>query len=45
LSPTYLARRDPLLRPAHFHYEIAAQFANPNGLGERHREAMAATES
>jgi hypothetical protein len=44
LSPTYLARRDPLLRPAHFSFEIAPQFANPEGLGERHRAALAATE-
>ncbi len=44
LSPSYLARRDPLLRPAHFSSELAAQIANPDGLSERHREALAALE-
>ena len=41
LSPVYLARRHPLLRPAHFSSEIEAQIANPVGLSERHREALA----
>jgi hypothetical protein len=41
LSPVYLARRNPLLRPAHFSSEITAQLANPDGLSERHREALA----
>jgi hypothetical protein len=42
LSPTYLARREPLLRPAHFGSELPAQIANPDGLSTRHREALAA---
>jgi hypothetical protein len=42
LSPTYLARRTPLLRPAHFTSEIPAQIANPIGLTERHKQALAA---
>jgi hypothetical protein len=41
LSPTYLARREPLLRPAHGNSEIKAKAANPEGLNERHREALA----
>jgi len=41
LSPVYLARRHPLLRPAHFASEIAAQVTNPDGLSERHRDALA----
>jgi hypothetical protein len=40
LSPHYLARRAAALRPAHFTYEIGAQIANPDGLSERHREAL-----
>ena len=40
LSPVYLARRHPLLRPAHFASEIAAQVANPDGLSKRHREVL-----
>ena len=44
LSPTYLARRDPLLRPAHFGSELPAQIANTDGLSKRHREALAAIE-
>jgi hypothetical protein len=44
LSPDYLARRHPLLRPAHFSSEVAAQVANPDGLSERHREALASIE-
>ncbi len=41
LSPHYLARRHPLLRPAHFSSEIAGQLADADGLSERHREALA----
>jgi hypothetical protein len=41
LSPAYLARRHPLLRPAHFSSEITAQVANPDGLSERQKEALA----
>jgi hypothetical protein len=37
LSPTYLARRNPLLRPAHFTSELDAQVSNPEGLSDRHR--------
>jgi hypothetical protein len=44
LSPVYLARRYPLLRPAHFSAEIADQIANADGLTERHREALASLE-
>lgn len=40
LSPTYLARRNPLLRPAHNTSEIAAQVANPDGLSDRHKAAL-----
>jgi hypothetical protein len=42
LSPSYLARRNPLLRPAHNMSEIAGQVANPDGLGKKHREALTA---
>ena len=41
LSPTYLARRSPLIRPAHYTSEIEAQVANPDGLGERDKELLA----
>jgi hypothetical protein len=41
LSPTYVARRNPLLRPAHYTSEIGAQLANRNGLSERHKDALA----
>jgi hypothetical protein len=41
LSPTYLARRNPLIRPAHFTSEIESQVANPHGLGERHKDLLA----
>jgi hypothetical protein len=41
LSPGYVARRSPLLRPAHYTSEIAAQIINPVGLTERHKEALA----
>jgi hypothetical protein len=44
LSPHYLARRNPLLRPAHYSSEIAAQIANPDGLSERHRDVLASME-
>lgn len=40
LSPTYLARRNPLLRPAHFMSEMDAQVSNPEGLSDRHRELL-----
>jgi hypothetical protein len=42
LSPTYLSRRSPLLRPAHTTSEIEGQIANPGGLSERHNAALAA---
>jgi hypothetical protein len=41
LSPTYLARRDPLLRPIHFNNELASRLASLNGLGQRHKEVLA----
>ena len=41
LSPTYLARRNPLIRPAHYTSEIEAQVANPDGLGQRHKDLLA----
>jgi hypothetical protein len=41
LSPAHLARRQPLLRPAHYSWEIPAQIANTAGLSRRHREALA----
>ncbi len=41
LSPSYLARRSPLIRPAHYTSEIEAQVANPHGLVERHKELLA----
>lgn len=44
VSPVYLARHHPLLRPAHFNSEIAAQVANPDGLSKRHAEALASIE-
>jgi hypothetical protein len=44
LSPSYLARRDPLLRPAHFGSELVSQAANSDGLSKRHWEALAAIE-
>jgi hypothetical protein len=40
LSPMYLARRQPLLRPAHNTSEIEEQVANPHGLSERHRASL-----
>jgi hypothetical protein len=44
LSPTYLARRNPLLRPVHFTSEIGSRVADPNGLSQRHRELLASFE-
>jgi hypothetical protein len=41
LSPTYLARRNPLLRPIHYNSELEAQITNSEGLGERHKRALA----
>jgi hypothetical protein len=41
LSPTYLARRNPLLRPIHYNSELEAQLANSEGLSERHKGALA----
>jgi hypothetical protein len=41
LSPSFLACRNPLIRPAHYSSEIEAQFANPDGLTERHKELLA----
>ena len=41
LSPTYLARRNPLIRPAHYTSEIDAQVATPGGLSERHKKVLA----
>ncbi len=41
LSPSYLARRDPLLRPIHDHSELEAQLKDVTGLSERHRKALA----
>jgi hypothetical protein len=41
LSPTYLTRRNPLIRPPHYTSEIEAQVANPVGLSERHKELLA----
>jgi hypothetical protein len=41
LSPTYLARRDPLLRPIHYNSELDAQLDNVTGLSERHCNALA----
>jgi len=45
LSPTYLARRNPLLRPIHSNDEMASRLANPEGLSQRHKEALASLES
>ncbi len=41
LSSTYLARRNPLLRPAHYVSEIGAQIANSEGLTKRHKDSLA----
>ena len=40
LSPTYLTRRNPLIRPPHYTSEIEAQVANPAGLSERHKQLL-----
>jgi hypothetical protein len=45
LSPAYLARRNPLLRPIHSNDEMASRLANPEGLSERHRDALVSLES
>ena len=42
LSPTYIARRNPLLRPIHCYDEMASRLANAAGLSQRHKEALAA---
>jgi hypothetical protein len=39
-SATYLARRTPLIRPAHYTSEIEAQLANTDGLCDRHMELL-----
>ncbi len=41
LSPSYLARRDPLLRPIHFNSDLEAQLNDVTGLSERHRNLLA----
>lgn len=41
LSPSYLARRNPLLRPAHSASDYPAQMADPVGLTDRHKQALA----
>jgi hypothetical protein len=41
LSPTYIARRDPLLRPIHYTSDLEAQIADSRGLSERHQAALA----
>jgi hypothetical protein len=40
LSPTYLARRDPLLRPIHLLSELDSRVANLEGLSRRHAEVL-----
>jgi hypothetical protein len=44
LSPTYLACRSPLLRPIHSTDEMASRLANPEGLSQRHKGALASLE-
>ncbi len=44
LSPTYLARRNPLLRPIHCNDEMPSRLANTKGLTQRHREVLASME-
>jgi hypothetical protein len=44
LSPTYIARRNPLLRPIHSSDEMASRLANTLGLSPRHKEALTAME-
>ena len=41
LSPSYLARRDPLLRPIHNHRDLECELHNATGLSERHKNALA----
>jgi hypothetical protein len=41
LSPTYLARRNPLLRPIHNFSDLWVPVSNPEGLTERHRGLLA----
>jgi hypothetical protein len=41
LSPTYLARRNPLLRPIHNTSDLRMQITNTEGLSERHKELLA----
>jgi hypothetical protein len=41
LSPTYLAQRNPLLRPIHYTSDLQAQLADPRGLTQRHKAALA----
>ena len=45
LSPSYLARRDPLLRPIHYAFELEARLNDVTGLSERHRNALASLAS
>jgi hypothetical protein len=40
LSPSYIARRDPLVRPAQYEKEVQGRIGNPIGLSERHRAAL-----
>jgi hypothetical protein len=40
LSPAYLGRRNPLLRPIHFNSEMASRVANHEGLSQRHKEVL-----
>jgi hypothetical protein len=41
LSPTYLARRNPLLRPIHFNDEMASRLGCLEGLTQQHRDVLA----
>ena len=41
LSPTYLARRNPLLRPIHNTSDLRMQITNTEGLSERHKDLLA----
>jgi hypothetical protein len=45
LSPTYLARRNPLLRPAHYASEFEAKITDREGLSEPHKELLASLTS
>lgn len=40
LSATYVARRSPLIRPAHTSREAEVSLANPAGLSDRHRQLL-----